>query len=131
MDEQIKYYEAKLSYEIDPADLFDALQQQEDVVIMDVRQEEGFKHEHIPGSINLPHKEITLETTRKWDQSKLYVCYCDGIGCNASTKGALNMRKLGFKVKELQGGLQWWKDDGYATEGAVPLAGSKKSECHC
>ena len=43
--------------------------------------------------------------------------YCDGIGCNASTEGALNMAKLDFKVKELMGGLEWWKFDGYATDG--------------
>ena len=43
--------------------------------------------------------------------------YCDGIGCNASTKGALNMARLGFKVRELIGGLDWWKHDGHPTEG--------------
>ena len=26
------------------------------------------------------------------------------------------MAKLGFKVKELLGGLDWWKRDGYSTE---------------
>ncbi len=51
------------------------------------------------------------------DKSLLYVCYCDGIGCNASTKGAIRLTELGFQVKELIGGLEWWKFDGYATEG--------------
>ncbi|MGL5793595.1 MAG: rhodanese-like domain-containing protein, partial [Waterburya sp.] len=36
-------------------------------------------------------------------------------GCNASTKGALAMTKLGFRVKELMGGLNWWKRDGHPT----------------
>jgi hypothetical protein len=31
----------------------------------------------------------------------------DSIDCNASTKGALNMAKLGFRVKELICGLNW------------------------
>ena len=51
----------------------------------------------------------------------LYVTYCDGIGCNASTKGALNMAKLGFRVKELMGGLDWWKRDGCKTEGSAKI----------
>jgi rhodanese-related sulfurtransferase len=51
------------------------------------------------------------------DKTKTYISYCDGIGCNASTKGALNLSKFGFKVKELLGGLDWWKRDGYKTEG--------------
>jgi len=43
--------------------------------------------------------------------------YCDGIGCNASTRAALNLLVLGFRVRELMGGLDWWKRDGYATAG--------------
>ena len=38
------------------------------------------------------------ETTDKLDKSKLYVTYYDGIGCNASTKGALKMSELGFAL---------------------------------
>jgi rhodanese-related sulfurtransferase len=29
----------------------------------------------------------------------------------------LNLSRLGFHVKELLGGLDWWKRDGYPTEG--------------
>jgi hypothetical protein len=41
----------------------------------------------------------------RFDRGKVYVVYCDGIGCNASTKGAYNLARLGFRVKELLGGL--------------------------
>jgi len=51
--------------------------------------------------------------------------YCDGIGSNASTKGALNMTKLGFWVKKLLGGLDWWKRDGYQTKGANSTPGKQ------
>ena len=61
----------------------------------------------------------------------LYVTYCDGIGCNASTKGALSMARLGFKVKELIGGIEWWKFDGYATEGINANNAGQKIECAC
>jgi rhodanese-related sulfurtransferase len=72
---------------------------------------------------------MTSETARHIDKSALVVTYCDGIGCNASTKGALNMLKLGFRVKELIGGLDWWKRDGHKTHGG---AGSHKAvSCGC
>ena len=63
------------------------------------------------------------------DRDALVVTYCDGIGCNASTKGALNMTRLGFRVKELIGGLDWWKRDGHPTSQgeAVGVA----NECGC
>ena len=104
MEEQIKYYQNKLAFEMDPSDLFDALKNGEKVIALDARKAFGFEAEHIPNAINVPHREMSSETTSHLDKDILYVTYCDGIGCNASTKGALNMTRLGFKVKELSNG---------------------------
>ncbi len=130
MENQIKFYENKLAYEMDPSDLFNALEKEENIVVIDARQPFGYEKEHIPTAINLPHREMTVENTTHLDKTKTYICYCDGIGCNASTKGALRMAKLGFKVKELIGGIEWWKFDGYATQGAQPSQGSLV-QCAC
>lgn len=124
MQKQIEFYQNKLSYEMDPSDLFYAFENSTEYVAVDTRQPFGYEKEHIPTAINLPHREISIDSTKHLDKSKIYVCYCDGIGCNASTKGALKMTQLGFKVKELMGGLEWWKFDGYATEGSKPNVGS-------
>ena len=130
MQKQIAYYESKLAYEMDPSDLYHALQAGEDIIVIDARQAAHYEREHIPGAINLPHREMNEESTAHLDKSKMYVCYCDGIGCNASTKGALNMAKLGFRVKELIGGIEWWKFDAYATEGTMAKAATGDS-CGC
>ena len=130
MQEQIAYYKSKLAFEMDPSDLYNAFEKNMEYIALDTRQAFGFEKEHIPTAINLPHKEITLESTQHLDKTKTYVCYCDGIGCNASTKGALKMTKLGFKVKELIGGLAWWKFDGYATQGTKPSKGDV-FKCSC
>jgi len=78
----------------------------------------------------MPHRLMSAESTLNMDRNTLYVTYCDGIGCNASTKGAYNLAKLGFKVKELIGGLEWWKRDGYRTEG-IGSTEDGKIECGC
>lgn len=130
MNEQIKFYEDKLAFEMDSADLFEALESQTDIIVVDARKSFGYDKEHIPTAINLPHREMNEETTKHLDKSKTYVCYCDGIGCNASTKGALKMAKLGFKTKELLGGIEWWKFDGYATEGSMSKKGTLV-QCAC
>ncbi|MCI0565159.1 MAG: hypothetical protein MN733_42375 [Nitrososphaera sp.] len=70
------------------------------------------------------------ETTKHLNKSALAVTYCDGIGCNASTKGALNMAKLGFRVKELMGGLDWWKRDGHKTEDVSDAQASVDCGCN-
>ena len=131
MEAQIKHYENKLAFEMDPSDLFDALNNGEKVIVIDARKAFGFEAEHIPTAINIPHREMTAETTKHLDKDVLYVTYCDGIGCNASTRGALNMAKLGFKVKELMGGIEWWKFDGYSTEGTKGVEAGLKIECAC
>lgn len=116
MSDQQQHYEAKLAWEIDSWDLHVALEAGEDVVVIDARSADAFAAEHIPGAVNLPHREMSSERTAHLNPDLLYVTYCDGIGCNASTKGALNMLKLGFRVKELMGGLDWWKRDGHPTD---------------
>jgi rhodanese-related sulfurtransferase len=130
MDKQIEYYQNKLDFEMDPYDLFYALKNGENVIPLDARQSFGFNKEHIPNAINIPHREMNENTTRHLDKTKTYVCYCDGIGCNASTHGALKMTKLGFKVKELIGGIEWWKFDGYTTEVAQSSV-DLPAECAC
>ena len=71
---------------------------------------------------------MSEETTASVDRDSLVVTYCDGIGCNASTKGAIHMLRLGFRVKELMGGLDWWKRDGHATD---VVAASDSNQCGC
>lgn len=129
MDEQLKHYLNKLTYEIDSWDLKAALDAGETITVVDARSPEAFRREHIPGAINIPHRTMTPDSIRGIDKGALVVTYCDGIGCNASTKGALAMLRLGFRVKELMGGLDWWKRDGHNTHSS---AGSEEAaSCGC
>ncbi|TCB34245.1 rhodanese-like domain-containing protein [Acinetobacter sp. ANC 4910] len=126
----LEFYQAKLNYEMDSWDLFEALSQGQKIIVVDGRSEIAYQHEHIPHAINIPHRSITQQTLAHLNQSVLYVTYCDGIGCNASTKTALKMATLGFQVKELIGGLDWWKRDGYQTMGDNARAGTS-IDCGC
>lgn len=130
MEEQLAHYSNKLAYEIDSWDLKIALERGDNVTVIDARSAEAYATEHIPGAINIPHRMMDSAATSGIDKSSTVVTYCDGIGCNASTKGALNMTKLGFKVKELMGGLDWWKRDGHPTDGTLSVAASNAS-CGC
>jgi rhodanese-related sulfurtransferase len=124
----ITFYEHKLAFETDSWDLKTLLDKGDKVILIDARAANAFAAEHIPGAINIPHRTMTTETTAHLDRDALVVTYCDGIGCNASTKGALAMARLGFTVKELLGGLDWWKRDGYATNINSAIDGA---DCGC
>jgi rhodanese-related sulfurtransferase len=129
MDDQAAHYAQKLAFEIDSWDLHVALERGERVVVIDARSPESYEAEHIPGALSIPHRTMDEAPTAGIEKSVLVVAYCDGIGCNASTKGALILAKLGFRVRELIGGLDWWKRDGHPTEGAA--AAGPGPACGC
>ena len=130
MNDQQLFYQQKLQFEIDSWDLSVALSGGSEIAVIDARSPEAYQKEHIPGAINIPHRTMTESSTAHLDKDAMVITYCDGIGCNASTKGALNMVNLGFKVKELIGGLDWWKRDGHETEGSG-LKSKETIVCGC
>src|SRR5215469_2046874 len=98
-----------------------------DIVVIDARSREAYVAGHIPGAVSFPHRQMSAETAASLDRSKIYVVYCDGIGCNAWTKGAYKLARLGFRTKELLGGLDWWRRDGHPVTisqepGSLPVA---------
>ncbi|MFF2774382.1 rhodanese-like domain-containing protein [Streptomyces sp. NPDC058052] len=128
---QLAYYQAKLAYEIDSADLRDALAAGQDLVVVDGRSSESYAAEHIPGALSIPHRSISQDSLAGLSRAPLYVTYCDGIGCNASTKTAIKLATAGFRVKELIGGLDWWKRDGHPTDGHAAPDHTHHAACGC
>jgi len=106
-----------------------------DVVVVDARSRAAYAAGHIPGAINLPHREMTPHSTQHFDRRMTYVVYCDGIGCNASTKGAYHLARLGFRVKEMLGGLDFWIRDGHPVvrgeAAGVSAAATAAVACGC
>jgi rhodanese-related sulfurtransferase len=108
------YMAEKLALHTDAWDVAEDLKNGiEDIVVVDARSRESYMQGHIPGAISFPHREMSPTSTGRLDSQKTYVVYCDGIGCNGSTKGAWKLAAAGFRVKELLGGLDFWIRDGH------------------
>lgn len=118
MQQQMEHYASKLAFEIDSWDLAEAQKAGADLVVLDARSPQAYQREHIAAALSFPHQRMVAEHTAGLRRDALYVVYCDGIGCNASTAGALKLAQLGFQVKELIGGLDWWKRSGFPTQGS-------------
>ena len=104
----------KLSLHTDAWDLaMDLANGIEEIIVIDTRRRDHYIAGHIPGAISLPHGEMTAERLALLDRSRVYISYCDGIGCNGSTWGAFKLASAGLRVKELLGGLDFWKRDGH------------------
>jgi len=105
------YFQAKLEFGTDSADVYnDLLNESGGFAVIDTRSRESYIKGHIPTAVRFPDESAIA----RLDRNKTYVVYCDGIGCNGSTKGAFKLSSLGFKAKELIGGIDWWsRRDGY------------------
>ena len=115
--ETVSVMKDKLKYHTDSWDLsVDLKSGHPTIVVIDARSRDAYRAGHIPGARSFPHREMSADTTAQLDRGKVYVVYCDGIGCNASTKSAYKLAHLGFRVKELLGGLDWWRRDGHPIE---------------
>jgi rhodanese-related sulfurtransferase len=110
------HYYGKLSYETDPSDVHTDLEKGPAAfVLVDARNKVDFDERHIPGAMNVPYRTISAETTKNLSKDKPVVVYCWGPGCNAATKAAVRLAALGFRVKEMIGGIEYWQKEGYPT----------------
>jgi rhodanese-related sulfurtransferase len=108
------HFESKLSFETDPSDVkFDMDNAPGSFAVVDCRSPESFAKGHVPGALNIPYRTMGAETTSALRKDLTVVAYCTSVACNASTKGAARLAALGFRVKEMVGGLEAWKGEGY------------------
>ena len=122
--EASRHFASKLSVETDPSDVMLDLQRgQTGFIIVDVRSADDFEECHIDCAISFPYRQINAESITRLPKDKLIVTYCWGPGCNASTKAALRLSSLGYRVKEMIGGLEYWKRDGGNITGKTAFTG--------
>lgn len=118
--EASKYFLAKLSVETDPADLARDLQLGHDgFILVDARDAKAYEECHLPTAIHLSSRRINAESTAALSKDKVVVTYCWGPACNGATKAAASFAELGFRVKELIGGIEYWRKEGGKVEGTL------------
>lgn len=118
------YFAARLEHETDPSDVYAAQQQHADsFVLVDVRGDAAWAQGRISGAIHMPYREIAERAPREIPIDTPVVVYCWSPGCNAGVKGALEFARLGYAVKEMIGGYEYWVREGQPAEndaGALP-----------
>lgn len=110
------HFAAEFRFETDCWDVYDALGEGADFVLLDVRSPTLFAKGHVPGAINLPHGKITPSKMAHWPDETIFVTYCAGPHCNGAARGALRLAALGRPVKIMAGGVTGWLDEGFSLE---------------
>jgi rhodanese-related sulfurtransferase len=81
-----------------------------------VRSSDAYEQTHAQGAINIPHIDMTEERMAEFLKDQVFVVYCWGPGCNGATKAAFKLSGLGFGVKEMIGGIEYWEREGYPVD---------------
>nr|WP_063817921.1 rhodanese-like domain-containing protein [Herbidospora sakaeratensis] len=129
------HFAGRLAVETDVADVArDLAEGVSGVVVVDVRSKESWDQGHVPGAVHIPVSEIA-SATLPFDQ--VIVVYCWSPGCNGAQQGGAAFARLGYRVKEMIGGFEYWAKEGFPVElrdGTVrrravdPLVGNLSAE---
>ncbi|WP_246127485.1 rhodanese-like domain-containing protein [Amycolatopsis rhizosphaerae] len=115
----VAHFAARLSFETDVADVHaDLMAATPGLVVIDSRSEQGWAQGHLPGAVHLPTREIAARAAEVVPAGSAVVTYCWGPGCNGATRAALAFARLGYPVKEMIGGYEYWVREGFAVAGA-------------
>ncbi|MCZ4512422.1 rhodanese-like domain-containing protein [Streptomyces sp. ActVer] len=112
------YFGASLAFHADVSDVAAALAADggPGFVVLDSRSTESWDQGHVPGAIHLPTALIPEQAEQLLDKAVPVVTYCWGPGCNGATRAALALAELGFQVKEMLGGFEYWAREGFEFE---------------
>ncbi|MFG1998145.1 rhodanese-like domain-containing protein [Spirillospora sp. NPDC048911] len=120
--EALAHFAARLAFETDVSDVAaDLAAGASGVVVVDSRSVESWNQGHVDGAIHLPTAEIAERAADLIDRNVTVVVYCWGPGCNGAQKAALEFAKLGYAVKEMIGGFEYWAREGFPVKTGAGL----------
>lgn len=112
-DELIAHFAARLAFETDPSDVHADQEAGARFALIDVRGEESWSQGRAEGAIHMHHSRIASRAPAEIPPDMPVVVYCWGPGCNGAHRGALAFARLGYRVRELIGGFEYWAREGY------------------
>jgi rhodanese-related sulfurtransferase len=116
------HFTTRLSFEADVSDVHADLEAGvAGLVVVDSRSHEAWRQGHLPGAVHLPTAEIAARAEALLPPGAVVVTYCWGPGCNGATRAALEFARLGFQVKEMIGGYEYWVREGFPVRTADGL----------
>ena len=116
-DSAVQFFEAQMRLTTDCWDVHESMAGgNADFVLLDVRSRACFREGHVPGSVSLPHSEISEPRLRNYPSDTVFVVYCAGPHCNGAYRAAIRLAQLGRPVKMMLGGVAGWQDEGFSLE---------------
>lgn len=114
-----EYFRAKLALETDPSDVHAAFEDgTADFVLIDTRDERAWNQGHARGAVHMPKPDMPARIP-EYPAGTQFVVYCWGPGCNGGDKAALIISELGYPVRLMLGGFEYWAREGLPVDAVV------------
>lgn len=112
------YFQKKDSLEAVSRDDLMARMDEGLVTILDVRPPEEYASGHLPGSVNIPLKELKRRLSELPEGNEI-VAYCRGPYCMLAYEAVAALRDRGRSARRMEGGFPEWRAAGLPVEGGV------------
>ncbi|MEU6860342.1 rhodanese-like domain-containing protein [Glycomyces sp. NPDC046736] len=109
----LAFFTRQLAFRTDVADVHSALEADAPgFTLVDSRGQAAWDQGRAPGAVHLPTDQIAARAAAEIDKSLPVVVYCWGPGCNGAYRAAVEFARLGYQVKEMIGGMEYWIREG-------------------
>ena len=116
MTDALEYFSAKLRHETDASDVYAAQKAGDAPVVVDVRSDDAWTQGRISGAVHIPYREIAERAPARARPCRARRRLLLEPRLNAGAKGAVEFAKLGYSVREIIGGYEYWVREGQPTE---------------
>jgi rhodanese-related sulfurtransferase len=108
----LAYFTGQLAFRTDVSDVYSAQEDGEPgFTLVDTRGEAAWNQGRASGAVHLPTDAIAARAA-EIDPALPVVVYCWGPGCNGAYRAAVEFARLGYRVKEMIGGMEYWIREG-------------------
>jgi len=121
------HFAAKLAFETDVSDVYAGLESgQPEFVLIDTRHHSAWAQGHARGAVHIPKPDMPTRIPAEYPAGTQFVVYCWGPGCNGATRAGLILSNLGYAVKEMIGGFEYWAREGLPVDAEVTDASGSR-----
>ncbi|SFD50340.1 rhodanese-like domain-containing protein [Streptomyces aidingensis] len=111
--EAAAFFLSRLTFQADVSDVHLSLESgAPGFVLADSRSSASWAQGRIPGAVHLPTADIPARAGDLLDPAVPVITYCWGPACDGATRAALALARLGYRVKEMIGGMEYWIREG-------------------
>ena len=117
--EAAAHFARRLAFEIDPSDVHAAFETGDPgFVLIDTRSVESWEQGRARGAAHITKPDMSVAIPA-YPEGTAFVVYCWGPGCNGAMRAGLIIAELGYEVKEMIGGFEYWAREGLPVDATV------------